>query len=62
MAQVHIAADLSAQYFSVNVKHSKHAILQIHLIPARQAQHNDNTVAFSAVLIVQAFSTLRKVG
>lgn len=35
MAEVHIAADLSAQYFSVNVTPTKPAILQIHLLPAQ---------------------------
>lgn len=48
-----------------NVKPTKPDALQIHLIPAQQTQHNDNIcggVALSAMLIVQAFSILYKVG
>lgn len=63
MAEVCIAADLSVQYFSVNMKPTKPAILQINLLPAQQTQHKDNicgVVPFNAMLVVQAFSILYK--
>lgn len=36
MPEVHIAADLSVRYVTVNTKPTKSAILQIHLLPAQQ--------------------------